>query len=316
MKSPRTLLPAQAMLWLPLLMLPLLLGELWLRLSGARPNPGGAISIAALAIAFAWYLLGGGLALERAARGIAARRGLRAHRRQLAAAEQAMWAVDLQGIVLAQSDIGARRWGDQAGRDLAAVLEPLCADAAATAERLIIVTRRRGAAREALPDGRALSLELVAGGQLIMLRLIEPQAEPEPTAPVSDDHLPIALIRLSPDGTITSANAASLPYCGEGAVGRHISALFDGLGRPFDDWIADILSGRHNDLPEVLRSRAAGQDRFIQVLLKRGDERQGGLIAALSDARALKTLEAQFVQSQKMQAIGQLAGGIAHDFNN
>lgn len=41
-----------------------------------------------------------------------------------------------------------------------------------------------------------------------------------------------------------------------------------------------------------------------------------GVIVYLTETTGTKNLELQFAQSQKMQAVGQLAGGIAHDFNN
>ncbi|MDO5641500.1 MAG: ATP-binding protein [Paracoccus sp. (in: a-proteobacteria)] len=307
-------LPGHVGLWVPLLALPLLVGEIMLHASAFHANPGATLSLMAAVTVFGWYFLGGGLALAHLRDGIRRRRQLARLRPVLEAAPRAEWAVDGDGLVLAQSARALDQWGDFTGRPLAQLLGGRIADAAGESARLCARARRHGKADLSLPGGAGIHADQ-AGSHILHIRLMDEAPAPAPAPePMDYDRLPIAVLRLGADGTVLQANRAAQPYCGGQVEKTHISKLLDGLGRPFDDWLAEALKAGQPLPPEVLRAPRAGQDRFIQVSL----HAEGGdtLIAVLSDARALKTLEAQFVQSQKMQAVGQLAGGIAHDFNN
>lgn len=141
---------------------------------------------------------------------------------------------------------------------------------------------------------------------------------PAPMAVSSDlEEVPVAIMTFGPDGVMRIANHAARELIWRGDIrAAMFHDLFEGLGRPVSEWLADVVAGRHPGGSEVLRVRGE-EERFLQITLRRYVDggRPGGL-AILNDATRLKTMEAQFAQSQKMQAIGQLAGGIAHDFNN
>jgi two-component system cell cycle sensor histidine kinase/response regulator CckA len=132
------------------------------------------------------------------------------------------------------------------------------------------------------------------------------------------DGLPVALARLDLTGRLLALNAPARALLGDRATpGAPFAKMVEGMGRSVTDRVQEAACGQSSGRSEVARARRDDREMFLHVSLSRVIvDGAPSLIAVISDATELKTLEAQFVQSQKMQAVGQLAGGVAHDFNN
>lgn len=136
------------------------------------------------------------------------------------------------------------------------------------------------------------------------------------------DESPLSIVLADMSGTVTDANRAFIVTAGQNhanVVGRSILELILPEDR---DEVARYLSkavmgmGKGGQIEARLAgARGVAAQIYLQRVAGRSGE-AGALLLNFLDTTEQKNLEEQFAQSQKMQAVGQLAGGVAHDFNN
>ena len=135
----------------------------------------------------------------------------------------------------------------------------------------------------------------------------------------SDD----VFMSMTVDGIIINWNQGAerqYGYSAEEIIGHPVSILFPpDHYREYLEVMKKIRQGEPMASYDTVRKRKDGTLVNMSVSISPIETRSGEVVGASKichDISKIKQLEAQFIEAQKMEVVGQLASGVAHDFNN
>ena len=133
------------------------------------------------------------------------------------------------------------------------------------------------------------------------------------------DEAPLGIISINQDGLIEDCNNEFARMMGlsiDDLENKHFKLLIHERYR--DDVLTALKRMEKGEQTSgAMEVVLTGKDHEVTAQLHARRFREGkSTVLHFINITEKKSLEAQFVQSQKMQAVGQLAGGVAHDFNN
>lgn len=133
------------------------------------------------------------------------------------------------------------------------------------------------------------------------------------------DSMPSTLIGVDPEGVITQWNSEAERVTGisvEVATGQPLKIAMPQLADDMDK-IRTAISTREKYIepkrPRQIVDKTVYENITIYPLISNGVD---GAVIHIDDVTERVAIEKSLQQSQKLDAIGQLAGGVAHDFNN
>ncbi|MCP5102985.1 MAG: response regulator [bacterium] len=136
---------------------------------------------------------------------------------------------------------------------------------------------------------------------------------------------PIGIVYLDKEGIILYTNPAMeiMTDVPEGetskAVGKRMQDIPNIKDAGADELVRSVLAGENINNVQLEYKSIYGKNLTLKIHAAPRRGTNGEIIGAIvmcQDISGYKKLEAQFLQAQKMEAVGRLAGGVAHDFNN